>query len=164
MDLTSIAQIVSGIATLVVALVLLIQIRQQHKDAEIQIAIMSETMNEKIYNFGNYDQNFIDVMMKAISTSFEDLHENEQFIFRQWHSVAHRRIIQDWRLGRANRDPLAYKIAYKQLFRFKSSLELWTIRDQDLLKNIENNSKTNFKTGLLKIANEAYLEIQEPIQ
>ena len=52
MDLTSIAQIVSGIATLVVALVLLIQIRQQHKDAEIQIAIMSETMNEKIYNFG----------------------------------------------------------------------------------------------------------------
>tara|TARA_Y100001970_G_C13555020_1_gene518678 strand:+ start:125 stop:292 length:168 start_codon:yes stop_codon:yes gene_type:complete len=55
MDLTSIAQIVSGIATLVVALVLLIQIRQQHKDAEIQIAIMSETMNEKIYNFANYD-------------------------------------------------------------------------------------------------------------
>ena len=41
-------------------------------------------MNGSNLQFINYDQNFIDVMMKAISTSFDDLHENEQFIFRQW--------------------------------------------------------------------------------
>ena len=44
MDLVVIAQIITGTATLIVAMVLLYQLRQQHKDAEIQISMMSETL------------------------------------------------------------------------------------------------------------------------
>ena len=39
MDLIVIAQIITGTATLVVALVLVYQLRQQHRDTEIQISM-----------------------------------------------------------------------------------------------------------------------------
>ena len=55
MDLEVLAQIITGTATLIVAFVLMYQLRQQHKDTEIQISMMSETLNERIHNFGNYD-------------------------------------------------------------------------------------------------------------
>ena len=55
MDLVVIAQIITGTATLIVAVVLLYQLRQQHKDSEIQISMMSETLNERLFNFGNFD-------------------------------------------------------------------------------------------------------------
>ena len=46
MDLVIIAQIITGVATLIVALVLVYQLRQQHKDADIQISMLSENVYE----------------------------------------------------------------------------------------------------------------------
>ena len=72
MDLVVIAQIITGLATLIVALVLVFQLRKQnqqlelqHKDADIQISMLSENILEKLYNFGNYDDEFISVIYKG---------------------------------------------------------------------------------------------------
>ena len=58
MDLEVIAQIITGTATLIVAMVLLYQLRQQHKDSEIQISMMSESLNERLFNFGHFDKEY----------------------------------------------------------------------------------------------------------
>ena len=53
MDLVVIAQLVSGIATLIVALVLVYQLRQQHRDSDIQLSsrnYIKETRKVKINN------------------------------------------------------------------------------------------------------------------
>ena len=82
MDLVVIAQIITGLATLIVALVLVFQLRKQnqqlelqHKDADIQISMLSENILEKLYNFGNYDDEFISVIYKGRLNNFEKLNE-----------------------------------------------------------------------------------------
>ena len=48
MEITDIAQIVTGIATLVVALILVSQLYQQHKDTEIQLTMDSWQLNQSL--------------------------------------------------------------------------------------------------------------------
>ena len=42
MDIVIIAQIITGLATLIVALVLLYQLRQQHKDAKRELVLAKD--------------------------------------------------------------------------------------------------------------------------
>ena len=75
MDLEVLAQIITGTATLIVAFVLMYQLRQQHKDTEIQISMMSETLNERIHNFGNYDKDYSEVIYKGLKIELEELYK-----------------------------------------------------------------------------------------
>ena len=83
MDLEVLAQIITGTATLIVAFVLMYQLRQQHKDTEIQISMMSETLNERIHNFGNYDKDYSEVIYKGLKLEFEEFNDLEKWKFEQ---------------------------------------------------------------------------------
>ena len=162
MDLVVIAQIITGLATLIVALVLVFQLRKQnqqlelqHKDADIQISMLSENILEKLYNFGNYDDEFISVIYKGRLNNFEKLNDEEKWKFNSWAGVVHRRIAIDWRLGRANNFAPAFKLAYKNLFEYKSALDIYKKIWRNILLTMDDiNGK-----GLTNIADEVYEEI-----
>ena len=76
MDLVVIAQIITGTATLIVAVVLLYQLRQQHKDSEIQISMMSETLNERLFKFGNFDKEYYDHLSRLKTAGIHEMGRN----------------------------------------------------------------------------------------
>ena len=84
MDLVVIAQIITGLATLIVALVLVFQLKKQnqqlelqHKDAEIQVSMMGENVHERLYNFANYSDEFLKI--KPLFEFFTCLDNGLQF-------------------------------------------------------------------------------------
>ena len=54
----------------------------------------------------------------------EKLNEEEKWKFNSWAGIVHRRIAIDWRLGRANNFAPAFKLAYNNLFEYKSALDI----------------------------------------
>ena len=157
MDLSVLAQIITGTATLIVAFVLVYQLRQQHKDTEIQISMMSETLNERINNFGNYDKDYYEVIYKGLTKEFEEFSDIEKWKLERWAGLVFRRIVQDWRLGRVNRTKEAYKIAFNSLFKYKASHYLYLNIHRKSLINFEKNPEWN--KGLYKISDECFEEI-----
>ena len=157
MDLVVIAQIITGTATLIVAMVLLYQLRQQHKDAEIQISMMSETLNERLFNFGNFDKEYYEVIYKGQKLPFDKFNDFEKWKFDKWANLVFRRIVQDWRLGRAKRNSEAYKIAFLSLLRYQASHYIYINHFRKLLISFEDNPV--IKSGLLRIADDTFEEI-----
>ena len=157
MDLEVLAEIITGTATLIVAFVLMYQLRQQHKDTEIQISMMSETLNERIHNFGNYDKDYSEVIYKGLKIEFEEFNDLEKWKFERWAGLVFRRIVQDWRLGRVNRSKQAYKIAFNSLFKYKASHYLYLNFQRKALIGFENIPE--WKKGFYKISDECFEDI-----
>ena len=169
LDLVVIAQIITGLATLIVALVLVFQLRKQnqqlelqHKDAEIQLSMMGENIHERLHNFGNYSDEFLKILYKAKQTKLSALSDEEKWKFESWARSVFRKNVIDWRLGRADNTDLAYKTAFDQFFSYKSSLDFYKSFLRKNLVRVEKESKNrnlSFKLGLLKIADESFQEV-----
>ncbi|MFL2648599.1 MAG: hypothetical protein ACJ0J2_01755 [Dehalococcoidia bacterium] len=169
MDLVVIAQIITGLATLIVALVLVFQLRKQnqqlelqHKDAEIQLSMMGENIHEKLYNFGNYSDEFLKILYKSKNSELSDLSDEQRWKFESWARNVFRKTVIDWRLGRAENTDFSYKLAFNQFFSYKSSLDFYKDFLRKNLVRLEKETKSknlSFKLGLLKIADESFEEV-----
>ena len=78
MDLVVIAQLVTGIATLIVALVLVYQLRQQHRDTEIQISMDSVSNLINMSGPKDYSPEFTKMLVNAKNSNFSDLNQEEK--------------------------------------------------------------------------------------
>tara|TARA_B100000427_G_scaffold320277_1_gene319447 strand:+ start:437 stop:931 length:495 start_codon:yes stop_codon:yes gene_type:complete len=157
MELIEIAQLVTGIATLIVASVLIWQMFIQkrtldiaHNDADTSLSFDAvEQKNEiNMWFTDKIDQQFLDHANKGLS----ELNDVEREILANWLRSSLIILITEYRLGRMDRNYEYFINNIKRLLRFKASQEY--IKDTIFYK-----PNSVVKIGLTKIINEAYEEV-----
>tara|TARA_B100000131_G_scaffold105709_1_gene102554 strand:- start:297 stop:791 length:495 start_codon:yes stop_codon:yes gene_type:complete len=157
MELIEIAQLVTGIATLIVASVLIWQMFIQkrtldiaHNDADTSLSFDAvEQKNEiNMWFTDKIDQQFLDHANKGLS----ELNDVEREILANWLRSSLIILITEYRLGRMDRNYEYFINNIKRLLRFKASQEY--IKDSVFYK-----PNSVVKIGLTKIINEAYEEV-----
>tara|TARA_B100002052_G_C15452222_1_gene406108 strand:- start:85 stop:564 length:480 start_codon:yes stop_codon:yes gene_type:complete len=123
MDLVVIAQIITGTATLIVAFVLLYQLRLQHKDSEINLSMqaVSNRQENRRWFMSQLDESFYNKLDLGLST----LSNYELEIFRSFITSQSVMQLNEWRLGRHSRNPKYYKQTFEALFFKKAGLEYY---------------------------------------
>ena len=157
MELIEIAQLVTGIATLIVASVLIWQMFIQkrtldiaHNDADTSLSFDAvEQKNEiNMWFTDKIDQQFLNHANKGLS----ELNDVEREILANWLRSSLIILITEYRLGRMDRNYEYFINNIKRLLRFKASQEY--IKDSVFYK-----PNSVVKIGLTKIINEAYEEV-----
>ena len=157
MELIEIAQLVTGIATLIVASVLIWQMFIQkrtldiaHNDADASLSFDAvEQKNEiNMWFTDKIDQQFLDHANKGLS----ELNDVEREILANWLRSSLIILITEYRLGRMDRNYEYFINNIKRLLRFNASQEY--IKDSVFYK-----PNSVVKIGLTKIINEAYEEV-----
>ena len=157
MELIEIAQLVTGLATLIVASVLIWQMFIQkrtldiaHNDADASLSFDAvEQKNEiNMWFTDKIDQQFLDHANKGLS----QMNDVEKAILINWLTSSFIIMITEYRLGRMNRNPDYFKANLTRLLRFKASQE--HIKEAGF-----NNPNSVIKKGLTKIINEVYEEV-----
>ena len=157
MELIEIAQLVTGLATLIVASVLIWQMFIQkrtldiaHNDADTSLSFDAvEQKNEiNMWFTDKIDQQFLDHANKGLS----ELNDVEREILANWLRSSLIILITEYRLGRMDRNYEYFINNIKRLLRFKASQEY--IKDSVFYK-----PNSVVKIGLTKIINEAYEEV-----
>ena len=157
MELIEIAQLVTGLATLIVASVLIWQMFIQkrtldiaHNDADTSLSFDAvEQKNEiNMWFTDKIDQQFLEHANKGLS----ELNDVEREILANWLRSSLIILITEYRLGRMDRNYEYFINNIKRLLRFKASQEY--IKDSVFYK-----PNSVVKIGLTKIINEAYEEV-----
>jgi hypothetical protein len=124
MEITDIAQIVTGIATLVVALILVSQLYQQHKDTEIQLTMDSWQLNQSLILAEIRGVDLSEILSKS-EKGLSNLTADEEIVFNKWLMLKMGRLSTEWRLGRMSNDPRYYEIHLSNFFSNKGVLEAY---------------------------------------
>ena len=150
MEISDIAQIVTGIATLVVALILVSQLYQQHKDTEIQLTMDSWQLNQSLILAEINDVDLSKILSKS-EEGLDNLTREEEVIFNKWLMLKMGRLSTEWRLGRMSNDPRYYKIHLSNFFSNKGVLEAYeNFARQGTIDG------TVWKPGFVDIVDEVY--------
>ena len=169
MDLVVIAQLITGVATLIVALVLVFQLRKQsrqlevqHLDSDRQLSMESVKMLSRQKELEIVDNNFSELFYKAKFNGLDKLSKLELSKITDWYRGYQHRLVTEWRLGRMDNSLAYFKVHYRNLFENQSAKEFYINTDngmslRDGLLYAENNPQQ--KKGLIKIADEVYEEI-----
>ena len=83
MEILDIAQLVTGISTLLVALVLVYQLRQQHKDSDIEMTVEFTKIYQSQREL-SYSDNFSHIIYKANVDGLNALDEKEIWELSLW--------------------------------------------------------------------------------
>jgi len=149
MDLVVIAQIITGTATLIVAMVLLYQLRQQHKDAELELTMNSWSLNQQTQLTEITDLRLSDILLKTNDEGIEKLSTLEKQIFYKWVWLKSGRLSTEWRLGRMKNDPVYYKLHLG--FMANKAVQQWYVANRD---EVIKGSK--WREGFADILDEVY--------
>ena len=155
MEISDIAQIVTGIATLVVALILVSQLYQQHKDTEIQLTMDSWQLNQSLILAEINDVDLSKILSKS-EEGLDNLTREEEVIFNKWLMLKMGRLSTEWRLGRMSNDPRYYKIHLSNFFSNKGVLEAYeNFARQGTIDG------TVWKPGFVDIVDEVYARLSK---
>ena len=157
MQLIEIAQLVTGVATLIVASVLIWQMIIQkrtldiaHNDAD---SSMSLTAVENKINLNTwFSTNSSIEMIEKMDKSLESLNSKEKDILSSYAFGHVLLLITEWRLGRMNQNPIYFRNQIRSLFERKAVREL-------MLEKRANMGETVTKGGVMSIMDEVYEEI-----
>ncbi|MQF84394.1 MAG: hypothetical protein FI736_06225 [SAR202 cluster bacterium] len=157
MQLIEIAQLVTGVATLIVASVLIWQMIIQkrtldiaHNDAD---SSMSLTAVENKINLNTwFSTNSSIEMIEKMDKSLESLNPKEKDILSSYAFGHVLLLITEWRLGRMNQNPIYFRNQIRSLFERKAVREL-------MLEKRANMGETVTKGGVMSIMDEVYEEI-----
>ena len=157
MQLIEIAQLVTGVATLIVASVLIWQMIIQkrtldiaHNDAD---SSMSLTAVENKINLNTwFSTNSSIEMIEKMDKSLESLNPKEKDILSSYAFGHVLLLITEWRLGRMNQNPIYFRNQIRSLFERKAVREL-------MLEKRANMGETVTKGGVMSIMDEDYEEI-----
>ena len=152
MEVLDIAQLVTGISTLLVALVLVYQLRQQHKDSDIEMTVEFTKIYQSQREL-SYSDNFSNLIYKANVDGLDALDEKEIWELSLWAQNGFRVMATEWRLGRMKRAIWYYDAAASGLLGNKGVRELY--KKGDIRKPVVWTDTNNTK-GILKIADDVY--------
>ena len=153
MELIEIAQLVTGLATLIVASVLIWQMIIQkktldiaHTDSEVLITMNSMPMNADMQLASVTNSNLSDILFRSKKNGRKALDDKEKDIFSQWCWMQIGRLATEWRLGRMDNDSTYYEIHLMNHLINKGAREHY-IENREGLK-----LGTKWREGLVEIA------------
>ena len=157
LELIEIAQLVTGLATLIVASVLIWQMFIQKKTLDIAHndadSSMSLTAVENKINLNTwFSTNSSIEMMEKMDESLESLNPKEKDILSSYVYGHVLLLITEYRLGRMNQNPIYFRNQIRSLFERKAVREL-------MLERRANMGETVTKGGVMSIMDEVYEEI-----
>ena len=162
MELIEIAQLVTGLATLIVASVLIWQMIIQkktldiaHTDSEVLITMNSMSMNADMQLASITNSNLSDILFQTKKNGRKDLDDKEKEIFYEWCWMRLGRLATEWRLGRMDNDPTYYEIHLMNHLINKGAREHY-IENREGLK-----LGTKWREGLVEIADKVYEEAEK---
>ena len=174
MELIEIAQLVTGIATLIVATVLIWQMFIQkrtleiaHKDADSNMSLSAVQIHAE--NGKWISENINKSIIEKMSKGSEYLEEDEKLKLEAHIRNVHLVLSTEWRLGRRDRIDTYYKIMYRMygLMRYKASRDIFKeIIDRQLSSgsfSTKSESKSNpypVQAKLLVLVKEVYEEFE----
>ena len=164
MELIEIAQLVTGLATLIVASVLIWQMIIQkkaldiaHNDADANMSLQAMEIRSKTNEW--FEDNLTPEMIEKFDKGFDSLTPKERHIFQTYFRNILRTLSTEWRLGRLiDEDQIYYKGTFNMGLHFKDKLfreffkEYWMNSDQAEA----NSSKTMRYADLMKLGVEIY--------
>ena len=162
MELIEIAQLVTGLATLIVASVLIWQMIIQkktldiaHTDSEVLITMNSMSMNADMQLASITNSNLSDILFQTKKNGRKDLDDKEKEIFYQWCWMRLGRLATEWRLGRMDNDPTYYEIHLMNHLINKGAREHYIENREGLILG------TKWREGLVEIADKVYEEAEK---
>ena len=153
MDLVVIAQIITGSATLTVALVLVYQLRQQHKDSERELTMQSYSMARE-ENFLIVENNKLREVIRKAEKGLIDLEVDEKDLFIMYIQSKFGRLITEWRLGRMKNDP-QYYILHLSFLENKGAREYYKLWRPIIFET------SKWKKGLPELIDSVYKKYSE---
>ena len=159
MEIFEIAQLVTGIATLIVASVLIWQMTLQrktleiaHQDADQNISMAAMDTRSRTNEW--FAENCTAEMLEKFDKGIDSLNVKETLILRTYYRSTMRVLSTEWRLGRLIEQPWYYKNTFNQelMFKYKAFRELFAEQ--------QNRNMGGLYTGLMEIGREAFEEAE----
>ena len=108
MDIIEVGNLITGIATLIVAIVLLFQLRTNHSDSYRELTFKSFEIGQSRISSLYNDKELSDIYVKSINGS-KTLNEHEKFRLFTFFGLHFGQLATDYTLGRALREDYYYK-------------------------------------------------------
>ena len=164
MAVSEIAQIITGTATLIVALALLWQLRLQkknldisHQDAERDLSLRSwQMMIDEIYLVIKNDD-FRKIYDKR-HQGFNSLTSEEASALENFYYILLGRINTDYRLGRVGKEEYYYRLHFERLMDSKAGIEFYDSTGRDIFNYTPQKGKEEHLEFLQGLGDQIYEE------
>lgn len=113
-QLATVAQLVTGIATLAVAVLLVSQLKVQHRDSERDFAFANETKQQDLIASWYSDESASNLLWKAYN-SYEALAPEEVHRFRLMYQQMYLHQLNAWRLKRDGDDLRRWRLQWERI-------------------------------------------------
>ena len=113
-QLATVAQLVTGIATLAVAVLLVSQLKVQHRDSERDFAFANETKQQDLLASWYSDESASNLLWKAYN-SYESLAPEEELRFRLMYQQMYLHQLNAWRLKRDGDDLRRWRLQWERI-------------------------------------------------
>ena len=164
MNLIEIAQILTGTATLIVAIVLLFQIRIQqrslnlsHRDADRELTYRSLEMLVERHRILIENPNFRDIYIKR-HQGLENLSESEKTALFSYFFMFFGQINTDYRLGRLSNEKYYYRMVCEIVMDSISGLEWYRDKGRSIFEYTPKKGRKKHIEFLQGIGDEVYEE------
>ncbi len=165
MRISELAQIITGTATLLVAIALLWQLRLQkkhldisHQDAERDLSLRSwQMMIDEIYLVIKHDD-FRTIYEKR-HKGFESLTSEEASALENFFFILLGRINTDYRLGRVGKEEYYYRLHFERLMDSKAGIEFYESTGRDIFSNTPEAGKEEHLEFLQGLGDKIYQEV-----
>ena len=113
-QIATVAQLVTGIATLAVAVLLVSQLKVQHRDSERDFAFANETKQQDLFASWYSDESASNLLWKAYN-SYESLAPEEVHRFRLMYQQMYLHQLNAWRLKRDGDDLRRWRLQWERI-------------------------------------------------
>ena len=113
-QIATLAQLVTGIATLAVAVLLVSQLKVQHRDSERDFAFANETKQQDLVASWYSDESASNLLWKAFN-SYESLAPEEELRFRLMYQQMYLHQLNAWRLKRDGDDLRRWRLQWERI-------------------------------------------------
>ena len=113
-QIATVAQLVTGIATLAVAVLLVSQLKVQHRDSERDFAFANETKQQDLVASWYSDESASNLLWKAFN-SYESLAPEEELRFRLMYQQMYLHQLNAWRLKRDGDDLRRWRLQWERI-------------------------------------------------
>ena len=158
MSLLEIAQLITSIATLILAFTLLLQLRTNHKDSELELTYRSLEFGFKrfssIYNNKDFRKIFVKRFEKRNKLSDEEYAALDSYWFEYLANIN-----TDYRLGRANRELEYYNLAIGHLLDCELACEWYLDKGRLLFDASVGRKKDRNNKVMISICEKQYKKV-----
>ena len=157
MELIEISQLVTGLATLIVASVLIWQMFIQkrtldiaHNDADSNMSLSA--VENKVNLNTWFAENSTPELLDKLDKGLDSMTSKEKRIIEAYTGSHMFLLVTEYRLGRMNRSPVYFRNNIREVLNNKASLEV-------MKKNRANRKETSAREEFLNILDEVYEEL-----